>query len=472
MPDIFVSYSSKDRYHAERLVSDLRVNGISVWYDQNELLVGHNIVDQVYDGIRNSTYLAIILTPHSVVSQWVREEMTFAKVREIEEGKVRILPLLFERCDRPDALRAKKYADFLSDYGTGLNEILRLFKTASFPKGLGEEKIELEDLVNQRIKHINDTATALLDLEQIGERTYALGDDFHTSLEELRDMVDKGLNLLDHLISIEDSTRLLLHHHWRAAELANILLNYDREVQYLEFIVDRSPVSIDNLFRQAVANAGAGHGARAIDAFRRALRLFFEFEELEGEDDSRWRSALVRFVYRITRHVRLEFMVQDGVQSQLFRDLVVLKDREKLVYRLNSTLACVDEALERELIFDFSKGYGCFNYGILLNYIGLTKHAVDYFKKAKKLGLTDSVFGEASISLRDLERLNRRTAAAMRKDRQQELDCHAMQVANLLTQFGAPPDSFERIAKKMGPGSYAEFVENDSVFWREKPGLI
>jgi hypothetical protein len=111
MPDIFLSYSTKDKALANALVNDLRKNGISVWYDADEILVGHDIVDKVYDGIRNSKYLAILLTPNSINSKWVKQELNYAKVLQIEESQVTILPLLYRDCELPSALRTKKYAD-------------------------------------------------------------------------------------------------------------------------------------------------------------------------------------------------------------------------------------------------------------------------------------------------------------------------------------------------------------------------
>ena len=60
-------------------------------------------------------------------------------------------------------------------------------------------------------------------------------------------------------------------------------------------------------------------------------------------------------------------------------------------------------------------------------------------------------------------------AAAARGKGECKVECHALQVANIFTQFGHPPDSLEKISKEMGPQSYAEFVENDRVFSCEKP---
>lgn len=48
--DVFISYSSGERSVAEKIAQRLRSDGFQVWYDEWEVLVGHDIVDKVYDG--------------------------------------------------------------------------------------------------------------------------------------------------------------------------------------------------------------------------------------------------------------------------------------------------------------------------------------------------------------------------------------------------------------------------------------
>lgn len=125
IPKVFISYSTKDSGMATRLAESLGRWGVNVWHDQTEVLVGHSIVDRVYKGIRDSDYLAIVLTRNSVESKWVRQELNAARVREIENEEVVILPLLFEECAIPTILADKRYADFRHDFSAGESELVR-----------------------------------------------------------------------------------------------------------------------------------------------------------------------------------------------------------------------------------------------------------------------------------------------------------------------------------------------------------
>lgn len=123
---IFISYSRKDSAHAERLVAALLLNGVSVWYDEFDISVGENIYEKVEKGIISVDFFGVILTGNSLGSQWVREEMSLAKQREMEERRIVILPLVFEDVRLPLHLRKKRCADF-TNFDKGLQELMRTF---------------------------------------------------------------------------------------------------------------------------------------------------------------------------------------------------------------------------------------------------------------------------------------------------------------------------------------------------------
>lgn len=129
MPDIFISYSSKDKFIAEKIYSLLSKNGYEVWWDVNEVLVGHDITDKVYEGLMTSKFLIIILTHNSVKSKWVAQELNYVKTKEIEKGGVSILPLKFDDCEIPASISTKRWADFRESFSSGANELLKALST-------------------------------------------------------------------------------------------------------------------------------------------------------------------------------------------------------------------------------------------------------------------------------------------------------------------------------------------------------
>jgi hypothetical protein len=125
---VFISYSHQDKDFADRLARDLMARRILVWWDDWMIQVGDSLLAKIEEGISTSSYLGIVLTPSSVASSWVREELNAALLRQLDEKRVFVLPILAMDCEIPLLLRDKKYADFRSDYEEGLARLLKKLK--------------------------------------------------------------------------------------------------------------------------------------------------------------------------------------------------------------------------------------------------------------------------------------------------------------------------------------------------------
>jgi formylglycine-generating enzyme required for sulfatase activity len=123
---IFISYSSKDKDAVLRLAEDLKRAGVEVWLDQYEIQVGDRITQKIQEGLKAARYLTLWLTREAVESGWVQNEWQSRFSAEIRSGQKVILPLLADDCDIPALLADRKYADFRTDYGHGLSELLQV----------------------------------------------------------------------------------------------------------------------------------------------------------------------------------------------------------------------------------------------------------------------------------------------------------------------------------------------------------
>jgi tetratricopeptide (TPR) repeat protein len=123
--NVFISYNYHDRDFVERLVRDLTDRGHKVWWDEWEIKVGDSIIEKISQGINGSAYLSVVLSPHSVKSNWVQRELGSALMRQLSADRdITVLPLLISDCEVPVLLREIKWADFRQDYQAGLKELL------------------------------------------------------------------------------------------------------------------------------------------------------------------------------------------------------------------------------------------------------------------------------------------------------------------------------------------------------------
>jgi hypothetical protein len=104
---VFISYSRVNKEFAARLAKDLRSAGYPIWFDLMDIPTGARWDDTVEKALRECSIFMIILTPASIASENVKDEIGYA----IDHGK-RILPVLLETCEVPLRLRRFQYVDF------------------------------------------------------------------------------------------------------------------------------------------------------------------------------------------------------------------------------------------------------------------------------------------------------------------------------------------------------------------------
>jgi hypothetical protein len=130
---IFISYSHEDKGFVDRLAAQLVHNRVYVWLDRWELHVGDSITSRVEDAITNASALLVILSKSSVESAWCRREINSGLLRELEERRVVVLPVLVDDCTIPLFLRDKIYADFRTSFDDGLRTVLEATARISNP---------------------------------------------------------------------------------------------------------------------------------------------------------------------------------------------------------------------------------------------------------------------------------------------------------------------------------------------------
>ena len=90
--EVFISYSRRDQEFVTRLASDLDAKVTGVWFDQSDIQLGEEWHEKIMEGIRVCKAFVLVLSPDSVESKYVLEEVNKA----MELGKV-IFPVIYRR---------------------------------------------------------------------------------------------------------------------------------------------------------------------------------------------------------------------------------------------------------------------------------------------------------------------------------------------------------------------------------------
>lgn len=123
----FISYSGEDEDFAKKLYSELRKANLQAWFAPEDLRGGKKIFEQIDHAIHSHDRLLVVLSEHSLASNWVVAEVLRARKRERQEHKQILFPI---RLMDYNALENWSYLD--PETGTDLGAELREYFILDF----------------------------------------------------------------------------------------------------------------------------------------------------------------------------------------------------------------------------------------------------------------------------------------------------------------------------------------------------
>lgn len=118
MYDVFISHASEDKYSVAKPIAEhLARNGLKVWFDDQQLLIGNRLLEKITSALQQSRYGVVVLSQDFFLKKWPRYELS-------QLSMDRILPI----CHKISYADLAKHAPELSELrilstSDGLNRI-------------------------------------------------------------------------------------------------------------------------------------------------------------------------------------------------------------------------------------------------------------------------------------------------------------------------------------------------------------
>ena len=89
----FISYSTKNQDFADRLYADLQAKGVRCWFAPEDVQGGKKLHEQIEQAVRLYEKLLLVLSEHSMSSEWVKTEIYHARQQEIKSERRKLFPV-------------------------------------------------------------------------------------------------------------------------------------------------------------------------------------------------------------------------------------------------------------------------------------------------------------------------------------------------------------------------------------------
>lgn len=100
--ELFLCHAHQDREFVSSLAEVIRHHGVPVWYSQKNILGARQWHDEIGAALQRYDWFAVVLSPHSVESIWVKRELLYALDHDRYHNK--IVPVMYQFCDYEEKL--------------------------------------------------------------------------------------------------------------------------------------------------------------------------------------------------------------------------------------------------------------------------------------------------------------------------------------------------------------------------------
>jgi hypothetical protein len=123
---VFLSHNKAQKDWTRRLAQFLRNEGLQVFFDEDSIQLGEDLIFAIENGLRKSRHVLLVLSPEALASSWVALEFSASLHRDPKAAQRSIIPILRKECEIPLVLARLNYLDATSDdFDRQANQLLK-----------------------------------------------------------------------------------------------------------------------------------------------------------------------------------------------------------------------------------------------------------------------------------------------------------------------------------------------------------
>jgi hypothetical protein len=119
----FLSHNKADKEVARAIGAHMTLSGMDVWFDEWEIRAGDSIPGKLNEGLQGFEAFVLVWSAHAHNSNWVRQELSTAIMRAMNEQSAKIVPCLLDETPLPPLIADRRGIDF-TDRHEGIAELI------------------------------------------------------------------------------------------------------------------------------------------------------------------------------------------------------------------------------------------------------------------------------------------------------------------------------------------------------------
>lgn len=151
---IFITYDTADAHIARGIAEQLKQSGIQTSLGEWEVQPLESISDKIARDLAASDFLVVLVSPASIHSRWIQDELLPFVGRELNERAITVIPIRIGDVELPPALSTRQYLDLEPNLPDSIERLIRRVRSAPLIDWVRLKPTSFERLIEELLQQL------------------------------------------------------------------------------------------------------------------------------------------------------------------------------------------------------------------------------------------------------------------------------------------------------------------------------